>query len=58
MLYPSFVAITASNKMVIIIKHSLLDAFATLSYSVAIMKDYSNYRPMGSVKNNAFTNAG
>lgn len=51
-------AITASNKMVIIRKHSLLDAFATLSYSVAIMKDYSKHRPMGSIKNNAFTNAG
>ena len=49
---------TVSDKMVIIIILSLLDAFATLTYSVAIMKDYSKHRPLGRMKNNAFTNAG
>jgi len=49
---------TASDRVVIIIIHSLLDAFETLSYSVAIMKDYSKHRPLDRMKNNAFTNAG
>lgn len=51
-------ATAASKKMVIIIEYSLLDAFVTLTYSAAIMKDYSKHRPMSSINTNAFTNAG
>lgn len=58
MFLSSLLPATASDRMVIIINPSLLDAFATLTYSAAIMKDYSKHRPLGRMKNNAFTNAG
>jgi len=47
----------ASDRLVIIITHSLLDAFATLTYLVAVRKDSSEHRPLDKMKNSAFTNA-